>query len=315
MTGVILNDFLSLSVKGIYCAYGDFFIDAREAVKTSVVSHGHGDHVTSGSSDVFCTAPTKSFMEWRYAKRAARNFRVYNYGDPFKIGEVKITFLPAGHILGSALILMEYKGVRYLYTGDYKLQADTTCEPISLEKADVLITESTFADPNIQHPDPSLELSKLNSTKHPIMLGAYALGKAQRLTAMINKYCPAKKILLHHSVIPFHRIYEQYGYVGWSYMPYGRKLLKDHPENVVYMVPPLTFNSYFKAKNLVKAFASGWKRLQSKNDIELFISDHVDWNDILTTVETVDPQEIWTLHGDGSPLIEYYKNSRTVKLL
>ncbi|WP_370450999.1 exonuclease [Olivibacter sp. XZL3] len=315
MTKVILQDFLVVDSKGIYCVYGDFFIDAKEAVKTAVVSHGHGDHVTSGSHRVFCTAPTKSFMELRYKKGAARDFRVYDYGTPFRIGEIQLTFLPAGHILGSASVLMEYKGVRYLYTGDYKLQLDPTCTPISLVKADVLITESTFANPAIKHPDPSLEVSKLNTTTYPIMLGVYALGKAQRLTAIINKHCPQKKILLHHAVLPFHRIYEEHGYVDWKYLPYGRKLIKDEPENVIYMVPPLTFNSYFKAKNLIKVFASGWKRLQSKNDMELFISDHVDWDDILNTVETVDPQEIWTLHGDGKALVDYYNGSRTVKIL
>lgn len=312
---IILDDFLIINSTGIYCSYGDFFIDAREAVKVSVVSHGHGDHITSGSSRVFCTAPTKSFMELRYNKNAARDFQVYDYGVPFMLRDVKVTFLSAGHILGSSLVLMEYKGVRYLYTGDYKLQPDPTCPPIALIKADVLITESTFANPCIKHPDPSVELNKLNGTTHPIMLGAYALGKAQRLTALINKHCPEKKILLHHSVLPFHRIYEQYGYIDWHYMPYGRKFIKEHPENVIYLVPPLTFNSYFRAKNLLKVFASGWKGLQSKNDMELFISDHVDWPDILNTIDVVDPQEIWTLHGDGKALVDYYKGSRSVKIL
>lgn len=312
---MILDDFLTVNSKGIYCAYGDFFIDAREAVRVSVVSHGHGDHITSGCFTVFCTAPTKSFIELRYNKGAARDFQVYDYGVPFTLGGVTVTFLSAGHILGSSLILMEFKGVRYLYTGDYKLQADPTCTPISLVKADVLITESTFANPIVKHPDPSVELDKLNSTTYPIMLGAYALGKAQRLTAMINQYCPEKKVLLHHTVLPFHRIYEQYGYAGWHYIPYGRKIIKEQPENIIYLVPPLTFNSYFRAKNLIKVFASGWKYLQNRNDMELFISDHVDWGDILKTIDVVDPREIWTLHGDGSFLVDHYRGSRHVKIL
>ncbi|HQS05939.1 MAG TPA: exonuclease, partial [Daejeonella sp.] len=92
-----------------------------------------------------------------------------------------ICFIPAGHILGSAQVLMEYKGVRYLYTGDYKLQDDATCEKIEFVKADVLITESTFADPAVQHPSVSDEIKKLNLFNHNVLLGAYSLGKAQRL--------------------------------------------------------------------------------------------------------------------------------------
>ena len=315
MKGSIIEDFLLINEKGLYCSYGDFYLDAKQPVHKVVVSHGHGDHVVAGCDHVFCTLPTRSFMEQRFRKNAGNNFYVLNYGTPFFIKGVTLTFLPAGHILGSAMVLMVYKGVRYLYTGDYKLQEDPTCEPIELAKADVLITESTFANPDVKHPDPVAEVRKLNETNYPILLGAYALGKAQRLTALINRYCPTKQLLIHYTILPFHKLYEQQSNIAFHYLPYSRKIMKNSPDNAIYIVPPLTFNSYFKAKNVVRVFASGWKKLQIGNKMELFISDHVDWQDIVRTIALVEPKEIWTLHGDGSALADYYHDTIFVKLL
>lgn len=315
MSEGIIDDFLVINDKGIYCSYGDFYLDATVPVQRTVVSHAHGDHIVAGACEVYCTAPTKSFMEYRFGKRAAASFLTFPYEDQFEIGKVSITFYPAGHMLGSALILLEYKGIRYLYTGDYKLQNDPTCEKAKLVQADVLITESTFANPGIKHPDPIDEIRKLNDTRYHIMLGAYALGKAQRLTAMIHQYCPQKQVLLHHNIYPFHQIYEQHGFHTWNYQAYNRKMMKDVGADLIYIVPPLTFRSYFKAKNVVKAFASGWERLQTNNHIALYISDHVDWEDILYTIDVVRPLQIWTLHGDGKDLAHYYHGQLLVKLL
>lgn len=312
----IIDDFLVINDKGIYCSYGDFYLDATLPVQRTIVSHAHGDHVVAGAAQVYCTMPTRSFMEHRFGKKAAiTNFSTFSYGDHFEVGGVTITFYPAGHMLGSAFILMEYRGIRYLYTGDYKLQDDSTCVKAELVQADVLITESTFANPDIKHPDPIKEIRKLNDTSHHVMLGAYSLGKAQRLTAMIHQHCPRKQVLIHHSIYPLHQIYEHYGFNDWKYQAYSRRMMKDVDADLIYIVPPLTFNSYFKAKNVVKAFASGWARLQTNNHITLYISDHVDWQDIIDTVDVVRPTQIWTLHGDGKKLEDYYRHKLFVKLL
>lgn len=310
-----MSDFLIIDEKGIFCPYGKFYLDAKQAVDTVVISHGHGDHTVAGCQSVYTTAPTKSFMDHRYGKRSGKQFNIVKSQEPFTINNVVLTFFPAGHMLGSVCVLMVYRGIRYLYSGDYKLQEDVTCDPAHLVQADVLITESTFANPSVKHPDPIKEIAKLNDTIYPILLGTYALGKAQRLTTLINKYCPQKTVLLHHSILPFHRIYESYGVGHWNYLAYNRKLMKEYKEDLIYLVPPLTFNSYFKAPNLLKAFASGWKRLQDRNNIELFISDHVDWCDIQETIAIVKPREIWTLHGEGKHLAEFYGNKIKVKHL
>jgi putative mRNA 3-end processing factor len=311
---MILDDFLCFDSCGLYCKYGGFHIDPQQPVKVAVVSHAHADHATAGSSQVYCTQATAAFMQLRYGKNAAKEFNIAEYDQPFTIGGVSLWLVPAGHMLGSAQVLMEYQGTRYLYTGDYKLQADATCEPLEWVKADVLVTESTFANPDVIHPDPAEEIRKLNDIKTNILLGAYGLGKSQRLINLITEHAPGKTILVHHRIMPLNAVYEKMGFSPGSYQLYSRKLMKNQQE-YVYIVPPFTFDSYSRATGVKRLFASGWKNLQVNQNDTLFISDHVDWNDILATIGSTEPKQVWTLHGDGTHLRKHFGDSIFVKLL
>ncbi len=310
----INQDFLSFDKNGLYCKYGDFYIDPTQPVQKAVISHAHADHAVSGNHDVYCTEATSSFMKLRYGKNAASRFTIVEYDQQFTIGTVTIMLVPAGHMLGSAQVLMEYDGVRYLYTGDYKLQPDATCEPFEWVETDVLITESTFANPAIMHPDPVTEIQKLNDIKINILLGAYGLGKSQRLINLISTHAPQKKILVHHKIVPINAIYEKMGFPPGKYQVYSRKLMKNQ-EEFVYLVPPFTFDSYLRATGVKRLFASGWKNLQVNEQDTLFISDHVDWDDILLTIKKAKPKEIWTLHGNGLHLKKQFGDDIFVKLL
>lgn len=312
---MILEDFIKITPTGLYCIYGDFYLDPQQPVKQAVISHAHGDHAIGGSENVYCTAATAAFMKYRYRKFAAVDFHLKVYHETFKIKNVAITFYPAGHILGSAQVLMEYEGVKYLYTGDYKIEPDITCEPFEFVKADVFITESTFADQDTKHPVAEDEIRKLNDTQANIMLGAYALGKSQRIIQLINQHCLDKQVMVHHSIMPFIKIYEDFGIKLGDYKMYDRKVMKNNQEKQIYIVPPMVFRSYHKAINVVRAFASGWKNLQEQNGIALYISDHADWAAILETIEKVQPKQVWTLHGDGKQLKEFFKERLTVKIL
>ena len=311
----ILQDFIVLTKIGLYCKEGNFYLDPKEPVLNAVISHAHADHAVSGNENVFCTKPTQLFMQMRYKKFAAAKFHILVYRQDFQFNNVKLSFYPAGHMLGSAMILMEYQNVKYLYTGDYKLAPDETCEAIEFCKADVLITETTFADPEVEHPDDATEMKKLNDVKGNIMLGAYALGKSQRLIKLLNQHCPDKTILVHHNIIPFVKVYEEMGIALGKYQIYDRKTMKNHLENHIYLVPPMVFNSYIRAVNVIRVFATGWKYLQKGNGLHLYISDHVDWKAIIKTIEMVKPSEIWTLHGDGKLLKTHFENQLTVKIL
>ncbi|MXV15869.1 MBL fold metallo-hydrolase [Hufsiella ginkgonis] len=312
---MIVPDFLVINENGIYCRPGNFYLDPQLPVQTAVISHAHNDHAVKGNRAVYCTPSTKTIMELRHAKNHATQFNTVGYREPFSIGDVTVTFIPAGHILGSAQVVMEYAGARYLYTGDVKLQADPTCEPAAFCKADVLITETTFADPAVSHPDQVSEIEKLSASPHNILLGAYSLGKSQRLISLLNRHCPEKTVLVHRNVLSINRVYESFGYPPGKYLPYSRKLIREAAKNYVYIVPPLTFNSYFRAKNVLRVFASGWKKLHHQNDITLLISDHADWNDILAIITEVEPKEVWTLHGDGRHLAHHFQDRPVVKIL
>lgn len=309
----VLSDFLVQRAAGYYCRYGDFYLDPTSPVARAVVSHAHGDHATPGHQEIYCTMATAAFVLHRFPRQPRDSFHRQEFHQSFLINGVKVSFIPAGHILGSAQILMEHRGTRYLYTGDYKLQADPTCEPIEATCADVLVTESTFANPDVKHPDPVSEIKKLNEKPFNILLGTYSLGKAQRLTWLINTYCPEKEVLLHYNILPIHQLYELFGAKKMKYKPYNRKEMKTGQGNKIYMVPPMTFNSYFRATNVLRVFASGWSHLQKQNDLSLYISDHVDWDDILAYIKEVSPQEIWTIHGDGRPLQNHFKGSLPVR--
>ncbi len=311
---MILDDFVCFDGKGLYCRYGDFYIDPQQPVKKAIISHAHADHAISGNGEVHCTEATAAFMKLRYGKNSAKEFIIPTYHQLFNVGGVHITFIPAGHILGSAQILLEYQNVRYLYTGDYKLQADATCEPIEWVKTDVLITESTFANPDIIHPNPIAEIEKLNDIKSNILLGAYGLGKSQRLIKLITEYAPQKTVLVHHRIMPLNTVYEKMGYSPGKYQLYSRKLMKSQQE-YVYIVPPFTFDSYINAVGVKRLFASGWKNLQVNQNDTLFISDHADWNDILEMIKQTQPQQVWTLHGNGNYLKKHFGDIIFVKLL
>jgi putative mRNA 3-end processing factor len=311
---MILNDFIVATPIGLYCKYGDFYLDPKQAVKTAVISHAHGDHACSGNFLVYCTEATSLFMLHRYKKFAAGEFRIQAFHQNFEINGVQISFISAGHIIGSAQVVMEYQGVRYVYTGDYKLQPDPTCEPVVFVEADVLITETTFANPKTAHPKAEEEIRNLMGTESNIMLGAYALGKSQRLIRLINDHCTGKRVLVHHSIMPFVKLYEQLGANLGAYEPYDRKVMKQNKKGMIYLVPPMVFGSYIKAIDVVRVFASGWMNLQSK-DLQLCISDHVDWKDILQTIAVVKPKEVWTTHGSGVHLQEHFQEQLLVKVL
>ncbi|MBS1526028.1 MAG: exonuclease [Bacteroidetes bacterium] len=311
---MILDNFLYIDANGLYCPYGDFYLDPQQPARTAVISHAHADHAVAGNTEVWCTEATAAFMQQRYGKNAAKFFNIVAYRQVFSIGGAQLTFIPAGHMLGSAQVLMEYGGSRYLYTGDYKLQPDHTCEPIEYVEADVLVTESTFADPGVAHPDPVAEINKLHDIKSNILLGAYGLGKSQRLINLISTHVPQKTILVHHSIMPLNAIYQKMGYPLGNHQLYSRKLMKTQRE-YVYIIPPFTFDSYYRATGVKRLFASGWKNLQANKNDTLFISDHADWSDILRAIHHTRPKQVWTLHGDGSHLKKHFCDALVVKIL
>lgn len=304
---MILDDFIVKTNIGYYCKYADVYIDPQKPVNNSIVSHAHADHACAGSNNVYCTKATEAFMKLRYKQKAARHFYTLEFRSSFTINGVEFMFIPAGHILGSAQVIMRYNGTTYLYSGDLKIQEDNTVEPIEFIKADVLITECTFANPMYMHPDPLLEIESLKELKGPIIIGTYVLGKAQRLTHLINAVLPASSVYIHYDILAYHKIYESIWNVKLNYEELQKRDLRLGSPGI-YLVPPLTYQSYQLKYPYHFAFASGWDHLQSKGQ-QLKISDHMDWSELQKYIKEVNPLEIWAIHGDSSYLTEHFKNT------
>jgi len=302
------GDFIDFTKYGLYCIPGDFYLDPKRIVQTAVISHAHGDHAVPNNRNVYCTKGTRELMGMRYNASARSNFHIREYGQEFMINDVRISFHAAGHILGSAQILLRYQGERYLYTGDFKLQPDKSCESFEFVECDHLITETTFADPEYNHPEPISEIKRLNDSDQNVVIGAYAVGKAQRITQMLAEHCPHKKVYVHNGVAAFHKVYEEHNRDLGNWYPYRRQDFLDGT-NAVYILPPSHFARYSRNRNVKKIFATGWKRPYYSCDDILRISDHADWQDVLTLVKATKTKYVYTVHGDGSYLMDHLKDS------
>src|SRR3954469_2351285 len=183
-----LGDWITPHPQGSYVSPADFWIDPSVPSPRALVTHGHADHARGGHEAVWATPETLAIMETRYGTQAGHPVA---YGEAMLMGEVAVRFVPAGHVLGSAQIVLDYRGETIVVSGDYKRRADPTCAPFEPVKCDVFITEATFGLPVFRHPQTGDEIDKLTTALHAnpdrcVLVGAYALGKAQRVIAELR---------------------------------------------------------------------------------------------------------------------------------
>ena len=240
------------------------------------MSHAHSDHAAPHSREVYCTAPTRDLLLQRLPTNRSE-FHITAYGE-HAVWTCQCDLFPAGHMLGSAQVLMEWEGERYLYTGDFKLQPDPTCEPFTLVPCDHLITETTFAQPEYDHPHPE-EAWQLPPLTDTAVVGAYSLGKAQRVTRLIHDYFPERKVFVHPEIVRFHKVYESHGIALGEWLPYQRTEFRREAGAVI--LPPSIFDASIACRASVGYLQTGWKRAYMRCDGVLPVSDHADWNDLL----------------------------------
>jgi putative mRNA 3-end processing factor len=196
------TDILVSTPAGLFCPPGGFHIDPTRPVDKALVTHGHSDHARSGHGSVLATRETLDLMRLRYGDGFARSSQAIAYGEGVDIGGVRATFHPAGHVLGSAQISVQANGVRIVASGDYKNVPDPTCASFELVACDVFISEATFGLPVFRHPDPHTEIQKLLQSvalfpERAHLIGAYSLGKAQRVIALLREAGYDRPIYLH----------------------------------------------------------------------------------------------------------------------
>jgi len=201
---------------GLYCQPGDFYIDPLRPVPRAVITHGHGDHARSGNDRVLATTGTIAIMRERYGEAAGGSLQPLAYGETIAAGDVAVRLMPAGHVLGSAQVVLEYRGSRVVVSGDYKRRSDPTCAPFEPCACDTFITEATFGLPVFRHPPDTQEIDKLLHSvalfpERCHLVGVYALGKCQRVLALLRRAGYEAPVYLHGALIKLTELYESLG--------------------------------------------------------------------------------------------------------
>lgn len=303
--------------KGLYCEAGGFFIDPARAVDRAIITHGHGDHARPGHSAVLATPETVEIMNVRLGPEAAGRFEPLQPGRPIQLGDVSVRLAPAGHILGSAQVVLEHRGQRAVVSGDYKRQADPTCTPFELIPCDVFVTEATFALPVFRHEPARAEVSRLlasmkRNPERAHLVGVYGLGKCQRLIRLCREAGYDAPIHLHGALVALSALYQRLGVdLGdiRTIDPASRSLSKGFAGALV-LCPPSAVDDRWSRRfeDPVTAFASGWMRIrgrvrQTGVELPLVISDHADWPELLDTIAATGADEVWVTHGREDALV------------
>ncbi len=310
-------DILTLTKSGLYCAAGDFYVDPIRKVPRAVITHGHSDHARAGHDAVLATAPTLDVMEVRYGPKFAASRQTACFDEAITLGEARVTLKPAGHVLGSAQILIEVQGARLVVSGDYKRARDPTCPAFEPVPCDVFITEATFGLPVFQHPPAKDEVAKLLHSlglfpERSHVVGAYSLGKAQRLIAELREAGYDDEIFVDAATAKLCNIYEAHAVRLGHLSPLEGKLPSVLGGKIA-IAPPSAWRLFADAKyEPVTSFASGWMRTRKRaqqggGELPLIISDHADWHELTRTVLEVSPGELWITHGEEAALIHWAK--------
>jgi putative mRNA 3-end processing factor len=302
--------------QGLYCAPGDFFIDPVQPVARAVITHGHSDHARAGHGAVLATPETLAIMAERYGAGFAEAEQPARYGEAVHRGEVEVTLVPAGHVLGSAQAVVRWKGLTMVVSGDYKRRRDPTCAPFEPVPCDVFISEATFGLPVFRHPPDHEEIARLLRSVEQFperahMIGAYALGKAQRVIRLLREAGWARPIYVHGALERLNRLYEANGVELGPLEPATQAAKKDFAGQIV-IGPPSALQDRWSRRfpDPVAAFASGWMRVRARArqrgvELPLVISDHADWDELTATVDEIRPGELWITHGREEALARW----------
>jgi len=310
------TDLLCPAKDGLYCPPGGFFIDPVAAVDRAIITHGHGDHARSGHGHVLATRETLAIMAARYGEDFAGLREIAAYGVSVTHNGVEITLFPAGHILGSAQVRLRWQGMTIVVSGDYKRRRDPTCARFQPVACDVFVSEATFGLPVFRHPDDAGEIQKLLQSLRQFperthLIGAYALGKAQRLIMLLREAGFDETIYVHGAMASLNTLYESFGVKLGPLAP-ATTDKRDKLEGKIVIAPPSAVADKWSRRfaDPVPAFASGWMRVRARArqrhvELPLILSDHGDWDELTGTIAELKPQELWVTHGSEDALLRW----------
>jgi putative mRNA 3-end processing factor len=302
--------------EGLFCPPGGFYIDPVRPVDRAVITHGHSDHARSGHGTVLATHETLAIMAARYGEDFAGATEALAYGQTVRRDAVEVTLVPAGHVLGSAQCVLRWNGMTIVVSGDYKRRRDPTCPAFEPVACDVFVTEATFGLPVFRFPDAADEVATLLKSvalfgDRAHLVGAYALGKAQRIICLLREAGYDKTLYMHGAMASMNALYEQHGVALGPLAPAtdaGRNAL---PGQIVIAPPSAIADKWARRfADPIPAFASGWMTVRARArqrhvELPLVISDHADWDELTMTIGELKPQEVWITHGSEEALLRW----------
>lgn len=306
---------VKLTDKGLYCERGDFYIDPWKPVKRAVLTHAHADHTYRGNQKYL--VPEEGYRLSRIRLGDEASIATQKYGETTEIGGVKVSFHPAGHVLGSAQARVEYKGEIWVISGDYKLMPDRTCAPFEPVKCHHFITEATFGLPIYRWQPTEFifeqinEWWRANQDKGKVsVIFAYSLGKSQRIMNGIDR--SIGRIFTHGAVERLTEAYREHGvdlpettYVG------SVENKKDFAGSLI-VAPPSAHGSQWLKRfgNHSTGFASGWMMVRGARrakavDRGFVLSDHADWTELQQAIKSAEAETVYVTHGFIPELVRW----------
>jgi putative mRNA 3-end processing factor len=306
---------LQIDPDGLWCEAGGFHIDPWGAVPKALITHGHSDHARPGSAAYLCSELCALILKERLGPEV--HLQAVRYGSPLRIGEVSVSFHPAGHVLGSSQIRVEHRGEVWVVSGDYKLARDTTCTPFEPVRCQTFVTESTFGLPIFRWAEQSEVLSSIGEWQRVnrergkcSVIFAYPLGKSQRVLAGLVP--EAGPIFCHGAVERMNRVYRATG-VGLPPTLWPGDTAKgyDWTKALVIAPPSAQGSAWMKRFGAVStAYVSGWMRIRGTRrrksiDRGFVLSDHADWPGLQTAIRETGAERVLVTHGYRAPMVRW----------
>lgn len=306
--------FIKFTKKGIYCIPGKFYLDPWLPVDYAIISHGHADHSRSGNKHYFCHDDSKAILQHRLG--ADISIESMGYNQTRIINNVSVSFYPAGHVIGSVQIRLEYKGEVVVFTGDYKTQPDFITDPFESVKCHTFITESTFGLPiynwktelQLQEQLQNWVLQNQANNKTSVFLG-YSLGKAQRIMSLIDGI---DKVYVHTAINNLNNAISSSGIALPETTLLKQDFDKKDIQNKIIIMPPGLLGSRLlkRVPNAAVAICSGWMQIRGNRrwkavDAGFAVSDHADWNGLLSAVKASEAEKVYVTHGSQATFSKY----------
>lgn len=311
---------LIMTKKGLFCPRGNFYIDPAGAVENAVITHAHADHARRGSQQYFCVQSGVSLLKARIGKSITVNS--YQFGQVFELNGVKISFHPAGHILGSSQIRLESTGEVWVASGDYKREFDPTCEPFESVTCDVFVTEATFGTPaynwgfNDNLGEEIYQWWMENARRgFNSVIFAYSLGKTQRILGELFSVTD-QPVYCHSAAAAMNQCYRDHG-IQLAPTKYLTDVEEKSTLRGELIIAPQMFLKSDQAKVLgskfLTAFASGWMAGQNpaygvSYDRGFVISDHADWKDLVRTILDSKAKKVYVQHRGHGALVKHLRH-------